>query len=273
MASADAAIQAEAMIQAAKSRAEQEALSIKATALEHALALRTKVEEQVQARLGAAQHSQILAEAAAAKAAANLVADENSRAEKIARDQAASFLKRAKEMEQQRAKKHQRQAMQERRMQELKQRALDEAMLQATEETRKIKEQALQDAASLKAQARAEAQGIKSKAKATVRAKVQEHTQKLSATVEADAMALKAQAEEEVQAIRKQLDVERSDALAQVERMRVEISVAETAVPKTAVAETTVPTRDVTDLETDADWEVLPNMKIEQSLDNTWDLV
>merc|ERR1711957_691285 len=95
-ASAEAVIQAEAMIQAAKSRAEQEALSIKATALEHALALRTKVEEQVQARLGAAQHSQSLAGAAAAKAAANLVADENNRAEKIARDQAASFLKRAK---------------------------------------------------------------------------------------------------------------------------------------------------------------------------------
>jgi len=269
-ASTEAAIQAEAMIQAAKYRADQEALSIKATALEHALALRNKVEEQVQAKLGAAKHSQCQAETAAATVAAKLAADEKDRAEKNARAQAASALKRAKELEQQRAKKHQRQATQERRMQELKQRALDEAMLQASEETRKIKEQALQEVASLKAQARAEAQGIKSKAKATVRAKVHEHTQKLSAAAEAEALLLKARAEEEVQAIRRQLDVEQSNALAQMQREIVEAEVEEASVAEISLLETTAVMHDDV---ADTDWEVLPNMNIEECLDTTWDMV
>jgi len=261
------------LIEAARSRAEREALSIKATALEHALALRTKVEEQVQAKLSAAKHSESLAEVAAATAAAKLATDEKDRAEKLARAQAASALKRAKDMEQQRAKKHQRQAMQERRMQELKERALDEARLQANEETRQIKEQALEDAASLKAKARAEAQGIKSKAKATVRAKVQEHTQKLSEAAEAEALVLKARAEEQVNAIQKQMDIEQSNALAQLELERVKVNVAEEITATVASCEAAGQESDITLAGIDADWEVLPDVDIEQSLDSTWDLV
>jgi len=204
-ASAEAAAQAEAMIEAAKSRAEQEALSIKAAALEHALALRAKVEEQVQATLDAAKQSKCEADAAAA-AAAKLAAAEKDQAEKRARAQAASALKRAKEVDLQRAKKHQRQAMQERRIQELKQRALDEARSQAIEESRKIKEEALQDVTLMKTHARAEAQKLKSKTKAAVRARV--------TSLQAEALILKAQAEEEVKAIRTQITVEQ-DALAQ----------------------------------------------------------
>jgi len=211
-ASAEAAAQAEAMIEAAKSRAEQEALSIKAAALEHALALRAKVEEQVQATLDAAKQSKCEADAAAA-AAAKLAAAEKDQAEKRARAQAASALKRAKEVDLQRAKKHQRQAMQERRIQELKQRALDEARSQAIEESRKIKEEALQDVTLMKTHARAEAQKLKSKTKAAVRARVQERTQKVT-SLQAEALILKAQAEEEVKAIRTQITVEQ-DALAQ----------------------------------------------------------
>lgn len=261
----EAEAQAEASIQAAKSRAEHEALAIKASALEHALALRAKVEEQVQAKLDAAKHAQSAAEASAAAAAAKLAADERNLVEKHVRAQTASALKRAKEMEQQRAKKHQRHAMQERRIQELKQRALDEAKQQAGEESRKIKEQAIQEVASLKAQARAEAQNIKSKAKAMVRARVLERTQMLSATAEAEATAMKARAEEEIQSMRKQLDMEQSEALVQMERMKFEAHAAKTLVAARVGVEQG---SDVTNVEADADWEVLSNFNIEQ-----WDMV
>lgn len=158
--------------------------------------------------------------------------------------------------------------MQERRIQELKQRALDEARSQASEESRKIKEQAVQDAALLKAHAQAEAQKLKSKTKAAVRAKVQEHTQKMTASVQAEALILKAQAEEEVEAIRTQITVER-DALAQ---QRAEL--AQKCVPGTL---DTIAC-DIENRCRDADeafegWEVLPDTSIEQCHDVPGDLV
>jgi len=268
-ASAEAAAQAEAVIEAAKSRAEQEALSIKAAALEHALALRAKVEEQVKATLDAAKQSKCEADAAAA-AAAKLAVDEKERAEKHACAQAASALKRAKEVDMQRAKKYQRQAIQERRIQELKQRALDEARYQASEESRQIKEQAVQDAALLKAHARAEAQKLKSKTKAAVRAKVQDNTAKITAFATAEALRLKSQAEEEAEAIRTQIAKER-DALAQ-ERAELAQKNVPARLDSVSCVRKEIDACNNAD-EISEDWELLHDTSVEQCHDVPMDLV
>jgi len=78
-ASEEAAAQVEALVMSARYRAEQDAKVIKAQALEHALALKVKVDEQARAKLAAANTAQTIAEEAAT-AAAGLVAEQENRA-------------------------------------------------------------------------------------------------------------------------------------------------------------------------------------------------
>lgn len=113
---------------------------------------------------------------------------------------------------------------------------------------------------------------MKSKTKATVRAKVKEQTQKLTAAVEAEALLLKAQAEEEIEASRTQFEMELK-TLAQQSSIELAQACVTGSANVTASQASDDAHGDADDQKSEEDWEVLPDVSIEQCPDTTWDLV
>jgi len=271
-ASVEAELRAELLVQSAKSRALEEADAVKASALKHALGLRAKVEEQVQAKLEAAKQAEATAQAAAASAAATAqkVAADKLEAERQSRLQTAATMKEAKVREQQDAKKQQRLVAQQRNHAAHLQ-SVQEKAEKALHEANTIRDTAENDVAEIRAQAVVEAQAA---AAAEKQALLHAHAELAELRNEAakaleEAKTIRSKAESDVAEIRAQAVVEAQtavenqallDACDEVADMHNEAVCAEAA------------HENVTDQDSE-DWELLPNMSIEQCLDTTWDVV
>lgn len=237
------AAEAKAAAQAVQAEAEHSAQLIRKGALEDAVALKARVQAQLQEKMDSLSKAQQEAEEAAQREIAVQAADAQRQAEAVAKQQAAASLKLVKTMEQQRARKIRKEAEQARRHEQLKSKELEAAKAQADKEKAEIRQQALSEAAALRTKAESDAR---------------------------EAAALRAQAEREAEEIRA-MAVREAEQLIQklhAEQVQDQISSRPSSTEHEAIVTDAAVEDDIV-AELEQDWHVLPT----EVADDDWDLL
>lgn len=239
-AEAEARAHAKSILIAAKMQAESEARTIKDKAFADACTLKARVESQAQAKADAT------------------LAEVSASVERKSIRKAALGLRQAKDLDQQRARRQCKQTREERCFHE----GLDQIRSQVEAECCEVKEKAFAEANAAKAQAVAEARAIRAKARAS--AKLQERRGRQASE---DVAAEVVTAEEVREAAERELETGESQA-----ELTTLSSEPETEpVDASTVSVVVTPEAELSLVDVDAGWEVLPDSSLESI--PGWDVI